>query len=479
MRNLWSYCFDENLIKYGYANTGNRHVLTDWQGYSDSIYNKKNAGDLSVAFFCGPEPENDVNHLLSLGVRIENIYAFEYDKNTFCNAVQSLRGTYPNLKIFNGKIDTFAELRSVTFDIIYLDFTKSLISEFKTVCYLIDNNALTEQSVLVVNTTYPDMTDENIDFLADYFIFQSCFEYKVLFGDTEGEDIEEDDAVGRFVESCFAYGYYSADDIKPLIKRNFEEAYSAFQTHFIITYGSLIKPIYSVMNNSILRKRVFVSDDNDLKNNAETYSNEEDIVLDPDNHSLLFMVEFMTNQPWKDFFNKKDSGGLYSRLDSVRLLDMYKSSTYSKYFNLLSKPILNEISTINENLIGAKDGLFCDIPMIHLWLELIVNQLGYPYHSNIQNHKRYCYTAKTRKMCLDIYTFDRCRSLYDWLPMIEYYGNDLSIVERQMITRMCIDAIGKHVIWILPELYFGSALVGVNERDWSDNHDIPNRKKII
>ncbi|MEG1737460.1 MAG: hypothetical protein RR259_04385 [Odoribacter sp.] len=246
-----------------------------------------------------------------------------------------------------------------------------------------------------------------------------------------------------------------------------------------MTYSSLIKPIHSVLNNNILRKRVFDCSDRDLIDSAKSYADKEDVFLDPDNHSLLFMAQFINNQLWKDFFLKKDSGALFNRLDSIRILDMYKNSTYNNYHTLLSKPILDEISSIHKNLIGAKDGLFCDIPMIHIWLKLIVNQLGYPYHSNIQNHKRYSYTAKTRKMCLDIYTFDKCRSLYDWLPMIEYYGNDLSIVERQMITRMCIDAIGKHIIWILPELYYGSALIGVNETDWSDNHGIPNRKEII
>ena len=33
--------------------------------------------------------------------------------------------------------------------------------------------------------------------------------------------------------------------------------------------------------------------------------------------------------------------------------------------------------------------------------------------------------------------------------MIEYYGAGLSVLERQMVTRMCIDAINKHTIWVL------------------------------
>lgn len=116
--------------------------------------------------------------------------------------------------------------------------------------------------------------------------------------------------------------------------------------------------------------------------------------------------------------------------------------------------------------------------MSHLWLEQAINQLGYPYHINTSNHKRFNYTANTRQMCLDIFTFDQCRALYDWLPMIEYYGDDLSIIERQMISRMGMDAINKHTIYILEGQYFGSALIGVNERPWSGNHCFEDRINI-
>lgn len=45
-------------------------------------------------------------------------------------------------------------------------------------------------------------------------------------------------------------------------------------------------------------------------------------------------------------------------------------------------------------------------------------------------------------MFIDVFTFDRCRSFYDWLPMLEFYSNDLSIAERQIIARICIDKLG-------------------------------------
>lgn len=116
--------------------------------------------------------------------------------------------------------------------------------------------------------------------------------------------------------------------------------------------------------------------------------------------------------------------------------------------------------------------------MAHLWLELLLFHYGHPYHTNIGNHKRYSYTAKKRKMCLDIFTLDKCRTLYDWIPMLEYFIYDMQDNNRQMITRMCIDAIGKQLLHIVDEIFEGSALVGINEFEWSINKELPNREEI-
>ena len=83
------------------------------------------------------------------------------------------------------------------------------------------------------------------------------------------------------------------------------------------------------------------------------------------------------------------------------------------------------ISEINNWFYGQCR--FCDVPMEHLWLELLLFHNGHPYHTNIGNHKRYSCTAK--KMCLD-----KCPALYDWVPMLEYFIHDMQDNNRQMIT---------------------------------------------
>ena len=105
MDNLW------NFVKEKFANHPfyderdlDDNKYEDWKRYGETVYGNRRPEELKVAFFCGPEPENDVNHLIRLGVRIENMYAFEYDKECFNEAVDSLHFTYPNLKIFRGEV---------------------------------------------------------------------------------------------------------------------------------------------------------------------------------------------------------------------------------------------------------------------------------------------------------------------------------------------------------------------------------------
>ena len=81
--------------------------------------------------------------------------------------------------------------------------------------------------------------------------------------------------------------------------------------------------------------------------------------------------------------------------------------------------------------------------MKQLWYSLLIGKYGYPCHINYNNHRRYSYTAKTRKMCLDMYTIDKCRSLYDYIPSFEFIPDFFSDNHRQLIIRSYIDKIYK------------------------------------
>lgn len=495
MEHLWLYCQQYLEEKLDIA------TFEKWKEFADICYGKKRPDELKVAFFCGNEPENDVKHLLDLGVRIENIYAFEFDKKMFKEAVESLHNTYPWLKIYRGKIEDYADLQNTKFDIVYLDFTGTLIKEYRTVMRLLDMNAFTDMSVLIVNTCYPDPIDENIDFLANFFYNDTFFEMSVI----DGEEKEREDGDTWFyrAEGCDCYGL-DDNKIREKVLENFEFAYSAFQTALLIDYANRHKPSFEVFKKKMLSDRLVKSNClSDIDIFTKTY---HDVLLQEcaEDGQRLPSSQYIDDR----FIDVKDKGTRLSRLEAMRVTEVFLESPYKhscfdyseireliknssntndgmpeeKVQEVVFKEILtDEVRQLIDNLDQWFHGKykFCDMPMEHLWLELLLFQFGHPYHTNVGNHKRYSYKAKERKMCLDIVTLDKCRALYDWMPMLEYFIHDMKDHNRQMITRMCMDAIDKQLLHIVDEVYFGAALVGINEQEWSKNKVLPYRTEII
>lgn len=60
-----------------------------WEEFYDSIVQTRSAKDLKVAYLAGPNPENDLEELVNLGILPENVWAFESDNNTYNRAVLS------------------------------------------------------------------------------------------------------------------------------------------------------------------------------------------------------------------------------------------------------------------------------------------------------------------------------------------------------------------------------------------------------
>lgn len=495
MEHLWLYCQQQLNEKLDIE------AFVRWKEYADICYGERRPEELKVAFFCGNEPDNDVKHLLQLGIRIENIYAFECDNNSFKEAVKSLHNSYPLLKIYRGKIEDYAELQNVKFDIIYLDFTGSLLKEYKTVVRILDLNALSEMSILAVNTTYPDPTKDNIRFLSNFFYNDTFFEMSVL----DGKDPirENGDTWFYRIEGCDAMNIGSMEEMANYIRENFDYAYSAFQFAFILDYSNRYKPFYEVFKKSMLSNRLIKGGFlQNIKDFNTTYHHPLKQEYFEDGQRLT-SSQFIAD----NFIEKTENGGRISRLDALRVAEVFLQTPYKHFITDYSKLqeeekqndfdsgemanedtieidfkqiLTDEVREVIEHLDKWFHGKyrFCDLPMEHLWLELLLYQFGHPYHTNVGNHKRYSYRAKTRRMCIDIFTLDKCRALYDWMPMLEYFIHDMQDNNRQMITRMCIDAIDKQLLHIVDEIYYGAALVGINEFDWSKNFVLPKRVEL-
>ena len=62
-------------------------------------------------------------------------------------------------------------------------------------------------------------------------------------------------------------------------------------------------------------------------------------------------------------------------------------------------------------------------------------------------------------MFLDMFVFDECRYLYDWMPTIDNFLHSIKDIERQFIFRFALDGINRHSRWYFKEYFAGTACV--------------------
>lgn len=493
IRRLWDYAFDEIIPNQ----SPDENFIESWTNFSNNLYESKQPQQLKIAYFCGPEPENDLKIMTDLGVQVENVWAIESDKSMYAKALLSARDKYPTLKIFKGVISELIKITSFKFDIIYLDFTASLFSKnskpMLTVNSIFESASLSDLGVLVVNTSLPDKTEENIDFLSSYFRSHAFLEQAIYTGDMKDSG---------FFEDAECRGYLSRNEVEKidedtlifedLIKSNFEAAYSAFQTHYPAIAASYIQPMLRVGSSPALRSMFFNTDNNKINLNLKKMVTIRDYDSNHNEEQTSGgdVFESHTEFPlWNFVLRLKDSNtplakywyeqftigkGTMSYLDSIQLYDLLRNAHYS-YKDVLSDDLSKSIREIMSALPDKRGGVFCDAPMQHLWMELALNHLGNAYHANMNAHWRARYKAKQRDMYIDLFVFDNCRALYDWLPMLNLYGKDMATLERQIIVRSCMDAITKQNHHSSFSSYFGANLIGVGSKRWSDFGELNER----
>lgn len=494
IRRTWDYAFTEILLPYEIINKYDEGFLEYWCEFSSSSYSDKKVEELKVLYLCGPEPENDLELLLKLGIQCENVWAVESDKETYKKALNIVKEKYQGFKLYFGKLHEFFEIYPEIFDIIYLDFTAPLFSKSQKPFYslhcLFDNQVLTNLSQLIITTSEPDYDEDVLNFLTSYFLNQKCVE-----GGVTNESDEKGEIIQRYIEGPICQGLYEFEKLQNIIKYNTEAAYSAFITQYPVLYSNIVLPIIRTLITNSARKRLLISNQEELSQIKERFGNIDDLILflsnnddyieqnntrnkneisgdlilNPTQYPLYHFINTLNcfnsnlSKYWVSVYNQQKQG--VSRFEAILLRGLLSEASYG-YKDILSKPIINSVKEIHKVLpdkIGCP--LFCDAPLPHIWIELAINQLGFPYHINVKKHKRWKYRAKKRKMFVDSFLLDKCRSLYDWLPSMDIIGSDFELIERQIIARSCMDAIRRQMHRIVPQLYSGTAIKGYYSGD--------------
>jgi hypothetical protein len=448
------------------------------EGASQS-YGTRKPSALRVVYLCGPEPENDLSVLLSLGVKISNIWAVEGKARLSQDAVESVRGTYPDLKIFPGSIEAFCQVTDTKFDIVYLDFTGGFISDsskpYRALHAVFTERILAPLGALITNFSVPDFSDDEIRFLAAYF-WPHAYSEKVALGNKYKDD-EEPDWV--WTDGPISHDLSTHAELEKCLRESPHGAYSSFLSSYPAVFASEVLPWIRMQGQQSVRQillsarqgqvkeaweRLFDLPDDEGEEEGGGGAFEGAIEMGESKFALSSFLEQVKSVPAAAGFR-----GQYDQwCRAVQLRDVVVFSLEG-FEELLSARFRAGLENTLKALPDCAGGVFTDVPLRNLWAQYAAFQIGSPWHANYSLHRRWEYTAKVRTMYLDVHIFDQARPLYDEFGLFDLLGSGITDISRQLALRTGIDSLRKHGGRVLSEVYLGGNIVAWGRTQHSEN----------
>lgn len=430
---------------------------------------KKQAGELQVLFLCGPEPMNDLEVMLELGIKPENVWAVESDKDAFKQAVESLFTSGYGIKIYRGSLQQFFEIVPQQFDIVYFDACGTLPSPkartLDVLRQLFERQRLTPLSVLITNFSQANQDGENLDLwakrLGSWFFIRDGW-----------EDFEND------------YWQHVAEQL--------DDYYSNFVSRFVIEFAGLLMPWWRVSALVGARREYFASAFSDQINLSPFH--EERLKLEASPKAMFFQDSFPAYRRVLEMVQENlPPGDPLRRLFCDADLNNVKLSeaVWLAYaLRNCGDPGFSATADLNKKLCSAEavealnsfrwldhgSRLFCDEPQPHLLADLLLGLYGYPYHCNVAKQRRWRYVAKDTPMYLDVFVLDQARYFYDLVPTLPLLVDRLRFPD-QWILRVCMDGISRHSAQVCGEWFYASTLAETGVPGF-EFHDLPERETV-
>jgi hypothetical protein len=507
---------------YQYAAAAvNTEDIKSWQSFRRSAVAHRTAAELTVAYLAGPEPTNDLETLICLGVRPENIWAFEVDGDTFSSALAEIeRSNLRGVKLMKVSIEEYFMSTPRRFDIIYFDACGPLPSKDKKTTLALVNifrhSALSPLGVLITNFSAPDVSKDRE--LENYSRLVASYLYPKAFLDAFEDP--EDTLTSGAQENAYSLPickedydeeWYEKDkDFLLIVKNGFLDYYGSFLTRHIVDIASIIAPtmrlLSAPLHKEIVRDireavtrghRLIKCQPNqfdDIRADDATFEDADDMDGEAYSssafHSLLYTMAvcgLMRDGPSCESVSegtkkfcaewKKQLAGKPSHTDGIPAAGDAIACFYAlrRDKRLWAAP-LQRLASFDY---WERMRFLCDVPTEELAFYPAFAQVAYPAHNNVRESKRFSYVAEGKKttMLLDVLPFDECRYVYDWLSTAPLIGNDWKDESRQLVFRFALDGIAKNLHYYQDDFLYGCHAVSIDQ-DYFEPPTYALRKKI-
>ena len=488
--------------------------IRTWESSYDGHVITKEEEHLRVCYLCGEDPLNDLKVLRANGVIYQNVTAIEKDSEKFKKARQAIKNSeVRNLNLYNVDILDFLKLTPEPFDIIYLDACGALPSKhqntLKIIGYVFLYNKLTSPGALITNFSFPpqqgncassqddDKEREMINFLVnEYMKYRLC---NVSGQDTEDNSPENNEGYLRTPEDN--YGDYVSFQV-------IDSAYLFIPAQRMLSTMSRGKSLWDQIFSS---KQYFIKKiKGELINQElmELRKHLKEMCNVPANMSLLFdmmkkmaetfhekSMDYSCCKAWiRDIFPDNESTpffrGKYGEIHLLLTTLLVSSAThiidfYNDAFVECLKPLFEAV--VSEKIPSCFD-ITTPEQSTCLIAGLAYGQMAYPSFPVVDKLFRLSYTAeeKKRQMFADVFVFDKCRYMYGESFTVHCADSTIALPKNQMMLRMVVDGLRKHLGGICSEDLFKCCNVAnrdaITEGGVSfpnSERSIPKRKKIV
>ncbi|MNK54690.1 hypothetical protein D3C87_736810 [compost metagenome] len=234
--------------------------LESWRSFRLQTVGTRTSSEITVAYLAGPEPSNDMSVLLELGVRPENIWAFEVDEETADAGLEELRELRARgIKFIPVGIEDFFIGTPRRFDIIYFDacgaFPSKESNTLRALATMFRHSALAPLGVLVSNFACPDTSNSGV--LDRYSFLIGAYLYPKSFMESKNGGSIEDPSADGYVFNFSPSAEDEIDDDDPPkefideVRANFEHYYGQFITRSLMDLATIVAPMSRLMSGSL------------------------------------------------------------------------------------------------------------------------------------------------------------------------------------------------------------------------------------
>ena len=501
VRKVWSQLQETGEALNCFSDEERQNIekeISEWELFHRSQVQTRKPSDLRVCYLAGDNPMNDLEVLVNLGILPQNVWAIEKNAEKYEIAREFIHHSHlHNVRLFKGDILDFLEGFGGQFDIIYFDtcgiLPASKQETLKFIGYVFLYKTLNSPGALITNFSFPPLgqqqqaptqegdSGQDLDAMTPDEVGFPNKAQEAKSADFERFCLKEL-SVGylkhRFTNTSHGIGKIPEEIASYLNQRTDEENYGDYITYQVIDSAYLYIPVRRMLtakkigNSSPFWDQLYrgkeeffeavslglqaatATDLNSLATSDEMKCFFETIEESYLQHiALIFKEKSQRNKIFRAWLielfpnlNMKRKPGIVTLLMthllsySFTFIDKFSNQDLKKYCLEPLVEVLESIDTFPT---------FFDVPNLKsttsMVTGLLYGQMAYPSFPVVDKLLRLSYTAKQRQMFSDVFIFDKCRYVYEQFPTVDNSTFALHELHQQMVIRMVVDGLHKHL----------------------------------